>query len=263
MTVRKVVARKGAALRMAEVLVKPTTRGLARRVDIDGEKIPATGGCIIVANHVTKIDPLILAHMIYDHGRIPRFLAKEALFDLPLLGRIVRGTGQIPVPRMTGDAKGAYDAAVRALHSGEVIVFYPEGTITRDPDLWPMRGKTGAARLALESGAPVIPVSHWGDQEVLPAYSSRLHLFPRKTVTLKVGDPVDLADLLEGEISAAKISVATNRIMAALTSLLEDLRDEKAPAERFDPKAAGIAEIGNPNKKSTGKTKKNDKKGKA
>jgi 1-acyl-sn-glycerol-3-phosphate acyltransferase len=259
-SVRKVVARKGAAIRVAEGLIKPTTRGLARRVDIDGDKIPATGGCIIVSNHVTKIDPLIVAHMIYDHGRIPRFLAKEAIFDLPLLGRIVRNTGQIPVPRLTDHARGAYDAAVRALHSGEAIVFYPEGTITRDPGLWPMRGKSGAARLALESGAPVIPVGHWGDQEVLAPYSLRLRPFPRKTVTLKVGDPVDLADLLEGEITPEKVSEATNRIMAALTQVVADLRGEQAPAERFDPRAAGIAEIGNPKKKST---KKNDKKGKA
>lgn len=258
MTVRKVVGRKGTAVRVAEVLVKPTNRALARRVDIDGEKIPAIGGCIIVANHVTKIDPLIVAHMIYDHGRIPRFLAKEALFELPVLGRIVRGAGQIPVPRLTDHARGAYDAAVRALHAGELLVFYPEGSITRDPNLWPMRGKSGAARLALESGAPVIPVGHWGDQEVLAPYSSRLRPFPRKTVTLKVGDPIDLADLLEGEITPEKVAEATARIMAALTQVVVDIRGEQAPVERFDPKAAGVAEIGNPKK-----TKKNEKKGKA
>lgn len=248
MRVRKVSARKGTAVRVAEVLVKPMTLGIGRRRDLDGEKIPVEGGCIVVSNHVTKIDPLIIAHMLYDYGRIPRFLAKEDVFDVPVIGRILRGAGQIPVARMSADAKGAYDAAVAALHAGELLVFYPEGTITRDPELWPMRGKTGAARLALESGVPVIPVAHWGDQEVLAPYSSRLRVLPRKTITVKVGDPVDLTDLLAGEISPAAIAEATDRIMAALTSVVAEIRGEEAPAERFDPKTAGVAEIGNPKK---------------
>lgn len=253
MKVRKVEARKGAAIRVAEAIVKPVNRVMARREDIDGEKIPATGGCIVVSNHVTKIDPLIVAEMIYDHGRIPRFLAKEAVFELPVLGRIVRGAGQIPVARLSADAQAAYGAAVDALAAGELLVFYPEGTITRDPGLWPMRGKTGAARLALESGAPVIPIAHWGDQEVLPPYSARPHVLPRHTVRVKAGDPVDLGDLLGGDITPEKIAVATDRIMAALTDIVADLRGEKAPAERFDPRAAGVAEIGNPKKRKSNK----------
>jgi 1-acyl-sn-glycerol-3-phosphate acyltransferase len=251
--VRKVEARKGAAIRVAEVIVKPVNRLLARRVDVDGEKIPASGGCIVVSNHVTKIDPLLVAEMIYDHGRIPRFLAKDALFDLPVLGKLVAGTGQIPVARMSAEAQGAYDAAVAALAAGELIVFYPEGTITRDPGLWPMRAKTGAARLALESGAPVIPVGHWGDQEVLPPYSARPRVFPRHTVRVQAGDPIDLSDLLDGDITPEKIATATERIMSALTGVVADLRGETAPVERFDPRAAGIAEIGNPKKSKNNK----------
>jgi 1-acyl-sn-glycerol-3-phosphate acyltransferase len=259
-TVRKIAGKRGAGFRFAEVAIKPVLVAMSSRTWLDGDKVPASGGVVIVANHVTKIDPLTVAHFLHDHGRLPRFLTKAGLWDVPVVGWLARSTGQIPVARMSGEAVGAFDAAIKALESGECVVVYPEGTVTRDPDLWPMRGKSGAARMALASGAPVVPVAHWGEQDILAPYSSKPHLFPRKHVTFKVGDPVDLADLAVGDVTPEKISESTDRIMAALTSLVEDLRGEKAPAERFDPKSAGVAEIGNPNKKST---KKNDKKGKA
>lgn len=264
MTVRKVTSKRGAGFRFAEATIKPVLLAMSSRTWLDGDKIPASGGVVIVANHVTKIDPLTVGHFLHDHGRLPRFLTKAGLWDVPVLGWLVRSTGQIPVARMSGEAVGALDAAVEALKAGECIVVYPEGTVTRDPDLWPMRGKSGAARMALAAGVPVIPVAHWGEQEILAPYSSKPQLFPRKHVTLKAGDPVELADLAAGELTPEKVAEATGRIMAALTSLVEDLRDAKAPAERFDPKAAGVAEIGNPGKKpKTRHSRKNDKKGKA
>ncbi|TCJ22107.1 1-acyl-sn-glycerol-3-phosphate acyltransferase [Nocardioides jejuensis] len=221
---------------------------MSSRTWIDGDKIPATGGVVLVANHVTKIDPLTIAHFVHHHGRLPRFLAKAGIWDVPGLGWIMRDTGQIPVARMSGDAHNAFEAAEQALRTGECIVVYPEGTVTRDPDLWPMRGKTGAARMALAAGVPVVPVGHWGEQEILPPYATRPHLFPRKRIVVKAGDPVDLADLMGGEVTAEKVAEATDRIMAALTAVVADLRGEAAPVERFDPKAAGVAEIGNPKK---------------
>lgn len=234
---------------MGEAILVPTLTAMSSRTWIDGEKIPETGGVVLVANHTTKIDPLTIAHFVHHHGRLPRFLAKAGLWDVPLLKWLVTDTKQIPVARMSGDAQNAFAAAEKALREGECIVVYPEGTVTRDPDLWPMRGKTGAARMALATGVPVVPVAHWGEQEILPPYAKRPHLFPRKNVVVKAGDPVDLSDLLGGEITGEKIRAATDRIMAALTALLEDLRGETAPPERFDPKAAGVAEIGNPNQK--------------
>ena len=80
--------------------------------------------------------------------------------------------------------------------AGECVVVYPEGTITRDPDLWPMAGKSGAARIALATGCPVIPIGQWGAQDLLAPYAKKPDLFPRKPVTMKVGDPVDLSDLV-------------------------------------------------------------------
>ena len=144
-------------LQHRRAILKPTLLATTRRTWIDGEKIPATGGCILVFNHVSHVDPLTAAHIVYDHGRKPRYLAKSGLFKNRALGYFLRSAGQIPVERLTKNAKGAFDAAVAAVESGECVVVYPEGTLTRDPDLWPMVGKSGAARIALETGLPGDP----------------------------------------------------------------------------------------------------------
>lgn len=246
--VRKLQERRGWAWTAAVAVVKPTLLACTRRDWVDGHKIPATGGCVVVVNHISHVDPLTLAHLLYDHGRLVRYLAKDALFKVPLLGAVCRDSGQIPVARLSTNAARAYDAAVAAVGRGECIGVYPEGTITKDPDGWPMRGKTGAARIALSTGCPVIPIGQWGAQEVLPAYTAKLHVVPPRTVHYKVGDPVDLDDLRGRPQTTAVLQEATERIMAAVTALVEDLRGEKAPAQRFDPRTAGVRQIGNPRK---------------
>ena len=148
--------------------------------------------------------------------------------------------------RLSRNAAGAFDAAVAAVRRGELVVVYPEGTITRDPGLWPMVGKSGAARIALETRCPVIPIGQWGAQEVLAPYARRPDLFPRKKIEMKVGDPVDLSDLYDRERTTAVVNEATARIMAVLTDLVEEIRGETAPEERFDPRKSGVAQIGNP-----------------
>src|SRR4029078_11371165 len=105
-------------------------------------------------------DPLTAAHIVYDHGRMPRYLAKSGLFKNPALGYFLRAAGQIPVERLTKHAKGAFHAAVAAVEAGECVVVYPEGTLTRDPDLWPMVGQSGAGRVALAPRWPVSPGGH-------------------------------------------------------------------------------------------------------
>jgi 1-acyl-sn-glycerol-3-phosphate acyltransferase len=236
---------RGWAWGIAVPLVKPILLATTKRRWIDGEKLPAEGGFILVINHVSEVDPLIVAHIVWDHGRIPRYLAKDGLFKNKFLGFFLKAAGQIPVYRASKSAVGAYDAAVAAVQAGKVVVVYPEGTITRDPGLWPMVGKSGAARIALATGAPVIPIGQWGAQDLLAPYAKRPNLFPRKLITMKVGDPVDLSGL---DTSGASVTEATNRIMVALTTLVEDIRGETAPAERFNPRTAGVAEFGNPNK---------------
>jgi 1-acyl-sn-glycerol-3-phosphate acyltransferase len=212
-----------------------------------GKNIPAVGGCVLAVNHVSEFDPLPFAHFVYENGRIPRFLGKAEVFGVPIVGHILRSAGQIPVYRKTVDASKAFSAAVAAVNKGEAVIVYPEGTISRDPGLWPMVGRSGTARIALTTGKPVIPCAQWGPQEVLAPYARRPHLFPRKVMRIRAGDPVDLTDLEGQPLTPELLSKATERIMAAITTLLEEIRGESSPAERFDSRKAGIAEIGNPN----------------
>lgn len=227
------------ALRVAVAILKPLLLLFTRHKWINGERLPASGGCVVALNHLSHIDPITAAHYVYDHGRAPNYLAKAALFDITFVGTILRGTGQIPVKRESTDAVGAYAAAVRAVREGRCIVVYPEATITRDPDLWPMRAKSGAARIALETGCPVIPIGQWGAQEILPPYEKKPRLFPRKRITMRVGEPIDLGDLVERERTPEVVAEATDRIMAAITHELELIRDEHAPEERYDMRIHG------------------------
>lgn len=248
MRVRKLDRPRGWTFIVGAAIVKPTLFAVSRHRWIDGEKIPASGGCLVVLNHVSHSDPLFSVHFVYDHGRLPRYLAKSGLFRTRALGGFLSAAGQIPVERLSRNAVGAYDAAVRAVRDGECVVVYPEGTLTRDPDLWPMKGKSGAARIALATGCPVVPVGHWGAHDVLYPYAKRPDVRPRHRVTFKAGDPVDLADLV-GRTDTAAVTEATERIMTAITDIVAELRGETPPAERFDPRARGVGEIGNPHEK--------------
>lgn len=228
------------------------------RTWIGAERIPDRGGCIVVFNHISHADPLVTGHFLYDRGRIPRYLVKAALFKNSVLRHLLTLGGQIPVQRLTTHASDAYSAAVAGVEAGHCIAVYPEGTLTRDPDLWPMRGKSGPARIALATGAPVHPVGHWGAQDLLPPYTRWPHLWPRKHVTVKVGDPVDLDDLLGLEHTPEVVQEATDRIMAAVVAVVEELRGGNAPAVRFDPAEAGLRQIGNPNDRRKRRRKKDD-----
>jgi 1-acyl-sn-glycerol-3-phosphate acyltransferase len=243
---RRLQQRKGWAFGFCVLVLEPLLLLFTRRRWSGGEHIPARGGCVVAANHISHLDPLTCAHFVYAWGRIVRFLTKAEVFDVPVVGRIVASAGQIPVYRLTKDASLSFTAAVKAVQDGECVVVYPEGTITRQPDLWPMTGRTGAARIALSSGVPVIPVAQWGVQDILAPYAKRPRLLPRKTVWMSAGPPVDLADLQDKPLTPAVLREATDRILDDVTRLLEGIRDEQAPAERFDPRVAGVAPIGNP-----------------
>lgn len=211
---------------------------LSRRDWQGRELLPRTGGVIVVANHISNADPLALGQFLAYAGRWPRFLAKSSLFAVPGVGRVLRGAGQIPVERGGSRAVDALAQARTALERGQAVVVYPEGTITYDPDLWPMRGRTGAARLALATRCPVVPVGQWGAEEFLRGRRLGLPRFwARPTLRMRVGPPVPLDDLRDRPVDAAVLDEATDRIMAALTALVEELRGERAPAVRFDPRA--------------------------
>lgn len=195
---------------------------------------PPTDGIVVAANHLSWFDPLPMCQLLWDNGRPPRILVKDTLFRTPILGAVLSGAGQIPVARESGDAAAAVQAAVSAVADGEAVVVYPEGTITRDKNLWPMSGRSGAARIALESGAPVIPVAQWGPQQVMRPYRKEFRLLPRKTMHFLVGPPVNLDDLRDGPINTDTLKTATNRIIDDITGLLADLRGEQPPKQRLD-----------------------------
>lgn len=249
--VRKKQEALGLAFGSGVVTIKPLLLATTKPVWLDTDKFPESGGCIVVMNHVSHIDPMTACHFFYDHGRVPRFLAKSTLFKTRALGAFLRNAGQIPVERQSTNAVSAFASAVEAVHAGKCLVIYPEGTLSRDPDMWPMAGKSGAARIALETKAPVIPVGQWGAQDWLPPYQRYPSLAPRKTVTMKVGDPVDFGDLLSLERTPEVVQDATERIMEEITHLVEDIRGLKAPEKRFDMRDHGVRRIGNPHKPHT------------
>ncbi len=234
------------AYRFVVALLRPLLMVLTRRVWAGDEHLPAQGGFVVVTNHYSHLDPFVFGHYLVDHGYSPRYLGKVEVFRIPVIGWIVRKADQIPVHRESGRAVDAYRSAVDAVRAGKTVAIYPEGTLTRDPGLWPMRGKTGAARVALETKCPVVPVATWGAHEVIAPYDKAVRLLPRKTMRVRAGRPVRLDDLHGLPITHDVLAEATSRIMAALTGELELLRGEKAPPDRFDPGAQGVTPIGRP-----------------
>lgn len=232
----------GLSYRIAVGVLKPLVLATTRHTWRGAEHLPREGGVVVCPNHLSYADPVTVAHFLYDSGRPPRFLAKSGIFEIPVVGPVLRGAGQIPVYRESRDATKALTAAIESIRRGECVVVYPEGTITRDPALWPMVGKTGAARIALTTGAPVVPLAHWGTQDLLAPYAKRPHVFPPKQVRVLAGPPVDLDDLRGRDLSADVLRQASVRITAAVTGLLEQLRGELAPAQPYDARRPRDAE---------------------
>jgi 1-acyl-sn-glycerol-3-phosphate acyltransferase len=200
--------------------------------------IPADGGVIVAANHVGYVDPMTLGIFVLEAGRVPKYLAKSSLFERPLIKHVFIGANQIPVYRGTADASHALSAAVDAIGDGDCVLIYPEGTVTRDPDCWPMRARTGVARLALMTGVPVIPVAQWGPQNVWRYKAKLPRPFPRKRVQILAGEPVDLSAYDGTPMTAEVLREVTDLIMARITELLTELRGGEPPAEVYDPRRA-------------------------
>ncbi|MDO4898237.1 MAG: lysophospholipid acyltransferase family protein [Rothia sp. (in: high G+C Gram-positive bacteria)] len=224
---------------VAGTLLRPLYSA-SMNISITGsEKLPKEGGYIVVSNHLTVVDPITAAYPLFINGTLPRFLAKEGLFRVPVLGWLMRQCAHIPVARGSAQAGQSLEVARTVLDGGGAVLIFPEGTLTKDPEQWPMTGKTGAARLALATGAPVLPIAHWGDQEFWPRGQKPRFGLPRKKVKVAVGDPIDFSDLLKdtGETAQAsreELVAVTQRMMDKITELLVDLRGEKAPDGRWN-----------------------------
>jgi 1-acyl-sn-glycerol-3-phosphate acyltransferase len=229
--------RPGIAFSFIAAIARPLMAILCKRDWRGTENLPKTGGVLIVANHYSFFDPISLGHYVVANGRTPRFTAKAGVFKNPVLGRLFKAAGQIPVQRGSREAVKALLAAQDAAKGGEAVIFYPEGTMTKDPELWPMVGRTGAARIALRTGVPVVPIAQWGAQEVFASYSTKPQFFPRKTLKVVAGPALDLSPWAERSRDRAAEQEVTELIMAEITRLLEGLRGEKAPEVRFVPPA--------------------------
>jgi 1-acyl-sn-glycerol-3-phosphate acyltransferase len=217
----------------AIIVIYPVASLMFRLRYRHGERLPATGPVLVVANHVSILDPLACARLVFDHGRLPHFLAKQSVFK-GFAGWLLRNAGQIPVARFSADAHQSLDAAKADLDAGNVVVIYPEGSVTRDPEWWPMQSRTGVARLALTTDAVVLPVAQWGPQRVHDYHRKKLHLRFRAPADYRVGEPVDLsalrAEVRAGRpLSAELLRTTTDLIMGRVRDELAELRGEPAP----------------------------------
>jgi len=238
------------AFKIGAGILIPIFRLVMKRDWRGAEKLPKSGPVIVVSNHLSYLDVLVLSDFLFTNGRAPRYLGKSGVFRVPIIGKILLAAGQIPVERETDDAKKAVDHAKILLEKGHLLGVYPEGTLTRDENLWPMIAKTGCARLALATDTPVIPIAQWGSQKILPRYTNRIHLFPRKTIEIRVGDPINLAPWKGKHEDPQALIEATAAIMQALTVMIEDMRGEKRPALIFDPHSSSLPRTGNFKKKA-------------
>ena len=228
------------AIRLCDAIITLT----GRRRWYDRHKLPPTGGILIVSNHVSQFDALPFADFVCYSGRWPRFLGKIQLQRNKLIGWLFDATESIPVDRFSNHAANAIVPAQDAIRRGKAVAIYPEGTETWDPDLWPMTAKTGAARIALATDCPVIPVAQWGSQEIMPPHINKLRPFRKRfTYQAIVGDPIDLSEFAGAPLDHATLELATTRMMDALTGLVALLRGESAPEKRYDRRVGQRVEV--------------------
>lgn len=218
---------------LAKGLLKPWL-GTWFKWSLEGlENIPKKGPGLLAVNHIAYLDPLAAAYVVDKVGRVPRFLAKAELFDDKKIGWVLKGAKQIRVERGSREAPMALDRAIEAVNKGELVVIFPEGTITTNPDLSPMAAKTGAARLALATGVPITPCALWGTANVW-GKSSKKNWKPRQDIAIRVGESIELTgDPSSAEVWAtegAKVMDAIATLVASLRAVVPDRRRRKAAA---------------------------------
>ena len=218
---------------LAKAIIKPWM-GMWLRWTIEGdERIPQNGPAILAFNHIAFLDPFAAAYVVDRVGRRPRFLAKSELFQDKRVAWILKGAGQIEVRRGTREAPMALDHAVAALKKGEIIVVFPEGTITTDPDLRPMEAKTGAARLALASGAPLIPCAVWGTANIWPKDYAKHWWPPKQDVLVRIGEPMSVSGDPDSPDSWRSLSAdIMERISVLVASLRPAVADQRRRARK-------------------------------
>lgn len=222
-------------------LLRPVFMLLTTRDWRGFDKLPKDDGYVIAANHVSHLDPFLFAHALVDNGIVPRFLGKDTLWRYPILGWIVRNAEQIPVYRGTAGAAESLRAAIETVNDGRPVVIYPEGTITRDPGMWPMTGRTGAVRVALMTGKPLFPVMQWGANEILAPYAKIPAIIGRKTIHVWVGDQLDLSAYAGRNLTEDALHAATDKLMDAITDLQVELRGTHPVGDRLEVRSLAKA----------------------
>ncbi|WP_231988292.1 lysophospholipid acyltransferase family protein [Nakamurella panacisegetis] len=225
-------------IRLCEIVMFPLTRMLGRPSFEGLEHIAVPGPVLVVGNHISELDPVYTAVYLRKSGRIPHIMAKASLWKVPVVGRILTGTEMIPVERGGGQGQVGLQAAIDSLQAGRVVLIYPDGTCSRDPDHWPMKPRPGVAAMALAGDFPVVPVVHWGTQEVLPYLGKGFHPFPRKKIRIVAGPPIDLSAFRGQAVDARLIRDVSYVIQGAVRDLLAQVRGVPAPKDFYDQKKA-------------------------
>lgn len=216
--------RQTPVMRFVAAIVYRMGELLVRREPIGEQRLPAEGGFIVALNHLSVADPPVVGAYVYDAGWFPRFMAKAELFNTWPLGPLLRGVGQIPVQRRSAVAAQALNAAGETIAAGRAVVIFPEGTTNKTDELWPMPMKSGAVRLALATGAPLIPAAVWGTAHALPWRPWR-----RPAAAIRFGAPLDLSAFADKQTDTAALREATELLRTAITELVAHLRGEPAP----------------------------------
>ena len=222
------VTRQGRSDRTYRAVIR-TALGLFRaldfRIDLTGaHHIPATRGAVLAANHVSYFDFMLVGYAALPH-RLVRFMAKKQVFDHKVSGPLMRGMHHIPVDRSAGAS--AYAAAVRALRDGELVGVFPEATISEAFTPIPM--KSGAARMAIDAGVPIVPVVTWGAHR-LWTKGRKPRLQRHVPVSIHVGEPL----VPQPGESAPDL---TARLAETLTRMIDEVQraypERPAPGEEW------------------------------
>jgi len=246
----KVQRENSFAFILVAIVIAPILR-LMFTIKTSGKENLPEGGYILVGNHLSYLDPFSFAYSVYLHmKRVPHYLAKESIFRIPIIGKLLPKVGQIPVYRGGKSNEEPLRAAKEFLKAGQVVVVFPEGTLTRDPDQWPMRGKAGAIRLAVELGLPIVPCGQWGVEKVLGNYSKKFRPNPFHVVRVKIGKPMFFRELEGKTPTTQELASATDKVMHEIANIVGELRGETPPKELWDPTKVGQSEIGNFRKQS-------------
>jgi 1-acyl-sn-glycerol-3-phosphate acyltransferase len=183
-------------------------------VEVRGaEHVPASGGGVLASNHIGYLDFTFIGYGARAQGRRVRFMAKKEVFDHPVAGPLMRGMKHVPVDRF-GRAGDALRSAIEAMERGELIGMFPEGTISRS--FVPSAAKSGAARMAMEAGVPLVPCAVWGSQRILTKGRPK-NMQRGVAITIAFGEPI----AYEADEDPAAV---TERLMKSIEALVDDLQ---------------------------------------